>query len=133
MQDSNLQERIIATQSIMRLLDEWKVGTDDAIKLLGLPDTTRKRHLERFRRDTPFPNNRRVLQRLEHLAGIADALRTTYPRNAQVRVLWMHKPHRRFRNRTPLAIMIDEGLSGLTVVRAELDCSFAWEQSGSKA
>ena len=131
MQDLSYEERIIVTKSIMRLLDEWNVGADEAVSLLGLPATTRKRQLEQYRRDTPFPEDRQVLERMEHLAGIAEALRTTYPRNFQMRNLWIHRPHRRFNNRSPLAAMIDEGLSGLVAVRADLDCSFAWEQSGS--
>ncbi len=132
MQELSHEKRILVTRNIMRLLDEWDVRADEAIRLLGLPSTTRKRQLERYRRDTPFPDDRQVSEHLEHLMGIAEALRTTYPRNSQMRNLWMQRPHRRFNNRSPLAAMIDEGLSGLVAVRADLDCSFAWERSGSK-
>ena len=39
---------------------------------------------------------------------------------------WLQTPHRRFNKRTPIEIMLDEGLGGLIAVRADLDCAYAW-------
>ena len=65
------------------------------------------------------------------LIGIADALRTSFPRNVEMCARWMRQPHKRFANKTPLNIMVTKGLPGLIQVRAQLDCSFAWNTSGS--
>ncbi len=127
------QERLALTRAIMYLLDRWGLGAQDIIRLLALPPDTRTRHLARFRTDTPFPEDHEVMTRVEHLVGIADALRTTYPRNANMGPLWLRTPHRRFQRRTPLATMIEGGLNGLISVRAELDCAYAWERSESTA
>ncbi len=112
----------------MRLLDDWNVSASDIITLLGLPEKFRTRHLERYRNKTPLPDDPIVMQRVEHLAGIADALRTTFPRNATMGPIWLRKPHRRFSNHAPLDIMLRD-LNGLIAIRAELDCAYAWQRS----
>ena len=91
----------------------------------------RTRKLERYRQDEPFPDTDIINEHLIHLVGIADALRTSYPRNIEMSTLWLQKPHRRFSDQRPLAVMINKGLQGLIQVRAHLDCSFAWGLSGS--
>ncbi len=97
----------------MRILDEWGLSGKDIISILALPNKTRSRHLERFRDDTAFPESEKTMQRIEHIAGIADALRTSYPRNAQMGIIWMRTPHKRFANRSPLQVLSERGLSGL--------------------
>ena len=66
------------------------------------------------------------------LLGIIDALRTTYPRNAQMGPRWMAEPHVRLKNRCPLQAMLEDGEVGVVAVLSELDCAYAWELSGSK-
>lgn len=132
MQRLNHADRLAVTRAIMGILDSWGVDGADVIRLLELPPGTRVRHLERYRTDTPFPAEGAVSERLEHVAGIADALRTTFPRNAHMGALWMSRPNRRFGNRSPLATMLAGGLNGLITVRSHLDCSYAWDKSGSK-
>jgi len=38
------------------------------------------------------------MERIEHLVGIADALRTSYPRNAYMSSIWMNRINHRFDN-----------------------------------
>ena len=113
----------------MGLLESWNIRGEHQIAVLSLPSTTRLRMLRRYRDDTPFPDDADVMERIEHLVGIAEALHTTFPRNANMAAQWMNQPHRRFSNRTPVSVMVEEGLSGLISVRAHLDCAFAWKQS----
>jgi hypothetical protein len=56
-------------------------------------------------------------------------LRTTYPLNSRIGLIWLRKPHRRLTHRTPLATILEDGMDGLRSVRAELDCSYSWECS----
>lgn len=125
------EEKIEITRAVMIILDEWEISSEAKIHLLGLPEGTRNRQLEKYRHTTPFPEEGEVWRRLEHVIGIADALRTTFPLNARVGVLWLHKPHRRFRGRSPLQVMVEGGLNGFHRVRADLDCAYAWDRSGS--
>lgn len=131
MKQLSLDEKIEITRSVMHILDEWEISNEGIIRLLGMPEDTRLRQLEKFRHKTPFPDDKELWRRLEHVIGIADALRTTYPLNAQVGILWLHKPHRRFRGRTPIQIMVEGGLNGMHRVRSDLDCAYSWDRSGS--
>jgi hypothetical protein len=124
-------QRVELTNHIMQLLDSWGANGDQKIVLLGLPQDMRTRKLERFRQDEAFPDTEQINQHLEHILGIADALRTSFPRNLEMCARWMKQPHKRFNNETPISVMIDKGLQGLIQVRSQLDCSFAWHTSGS--
>lgn len=124
------QDNVIITKMTMQLMDDWGLDGKQIIQLLALPNNTRIRHLEKFRNGHSFPMNQDTVSRIEHIAGIADALRTTYPRNNQMGSRWLHTPHRRFRNNTPIETMLKSD-TGLLRVRSELDCAYAWDQSGS--
>jgi len=128
----NTDKRVVLSNQIMELLDRWGTSGEQKIILLGLPQDIRARKLERYRQHEPFPDTDDVNTHLEHLVGIADALRTTFPRNVEMCTLWLKKPHKRFNNETPMDIMVGKGLPGLIQVRSPLDCSFAWNTSGSK-
>jgi len=114
------------------MLDEWDVKSSDQVSMLALPDGTPTRMLRRYHEDTPLPDDPEVMKRVEHLLGIADALRTTFPRNSRIGVLWLKQPCKRLRRRRPMDIMLEDGLSGLITVRTHLDCSFAWRESERK-
>ncbi len=126
------EDRNTLGRVIVNLLDEWGIGAADQLAMLALPDGTPKRMLRRYQEDTPLPDDPEVMKRVEHLLGIADALRTTFPRNANIGLLWLKQPCKRLRRRRPMDIMIEDGLSGLITVRTHLDCSFAWRESERK-
>lgn len=132
METMSKEKYAVLTKATMALLDDWGLSAADIINVLGLPAKTRFRHLEHYRRDTPFPSDTQIMLRIEHLIGISDALRTTYPLNSRIGIIWLRKPHRRLAHRTPLAAMIEDGLDGLRSVRAELDCSYSWECSTNR-
>ena len=131
MPDSSTDRRVALTNQVMELLDSWGTDGQQKIILLGLPQDMRSRKLERYRQDEAFPDTEIVNEHLTHLVGIADALRTSYPRNIEMCSIWLKKPHKRFANETPMSVMTGKGLDGLIQVRSHLDCSFAWNRSGS--
>jgi hypothetical protein len=114
---------------VVNLLDDWGLAASQQLAVLALPEGTPTRMLRRYHEDTPLPDDPDVMLRVEHLLGIADALRTTFPRNANIGVLWLKQPCKRLRRRRPMDIIIEDGLSGLINVRTHLDCSFAWRES----
>jgi len=127
------EDRVHLTRSIMGILESWGIEMSDQITILALPSDVTARSMRRYQMDTPFPDHADTLERIEHLIGIADALRTTFPRNPQMGPLWMHRRNKRFRSRTPVALMVEDGLEGVIALRTYLDCSFAWASSGSSA
>lgn len=131
MKDLTEKQRIAITQKIMSAIDEWELSGEQILAVLDMPEGHRTRHLQQYRKDTPLPDVKQVNNRIVRLLGIIDALRTTYPRNLQMGARWMKTPHRRFRKRTPLITMLEDGETGVIAVLAELDCTYAWELSGS--
>lgn len=131
MEKPSLEDRLALTREIVSLLDNWGVSAADQVALLALPPGTRSGAIRQFRQNSPFPENVQTAERIEHLIGIADALRTSYPHNTHMGSIWMNKINYRFDNRTPLAAMIEDGLAGVIAVRALLDCSYDWDLSGS--
>jgi uncharacterized protein (DUF2384 family) len=126
------EDRTELARMVVNLLDDWGIEAADQLNLLALPEGTRTRMLRRYQEDTPLPDDPAVMKRVEHLMGIADALRTTFPRNASIGLLWLKQPCKRLRRRRPMDIMVEDGLSGLITVRTHLDCSFAWRESERK-
>jgi len=126
------QQKLIRTQKVMQAVDEWGLTGEQILALLDFPGTERSRHLQKYRKDTPFPDDEKINCRVTFLLGIIDALRTTYPRNMQMGARWMAAPHVRLQNRCPLQAIVEDGENGLVAVLSELDCAYAWELSGSK-
>jgi hypothetical protein len=111
------EERLELTRGILNMLDDWEIEAKDQLVLLGLNDVP-SREVKRLGNNRPLPDEPEVMQRVEHLICIADA---------------MHKPHRKFRQRSPVATMVEDGMVGIISVRSYLDCSFSWDLTGSKA
>jgi hypothetical protein len=126
------EQNLLRTQKVMNALDEWGLSGEQILAVLDFPKTERSRHLAKYRKDTPFPDDEKVACRVTFLLGIIDALRTTYPRNLQMGARWMASPHVRLNNRCPLQAMLEDGETGVVAVLSELDCAYAWELSGSK-
>lgn len=131
MQDLTPEQKIEFTRRVINLLDEWGLDDSQQIQLLGLPESTRSRQVRKFRHDTPFPDDEDLMERVEHLVGIADALRTSYPTNAFGGVMWMQRRNSRFKDRAPLAAMLEDGLPTIVAIRIHLDCAYDWHTDGS--
>jgi len=116
------------TQGVMEYLDSWQLSAEQILAILGLEDEVKKRNLQSFRMgDKPFPETSDIMERLDHVIGIADALRTTFPFSDKMRLMWLRKPHRRFQRNTPLSvIMADDSTNGLLKVRMEVDCAYGY-------
>ena len=125
--------RLRMANQVMEQFGLWHVPLDAQLALLALPDTIRKRHLYKFGEDEPLPDDANVIERAEHILGIADALRTYFPNSEQARSRFMRSNSKKFPKATPLQIMVEEGVGGLIRIRMHLDCTYAWDLSGSKA
>jgi hypothetical protein len=126
-------ERLQLGRLVINTLDGWGLKASEQASVLALPKGTPTRMLRRYVDDTPLPDDPDVLKHAEHLLGIADALRTTFPRNASIGLHWLKQPCKRLRRRRPIEIMLEDGLSGLITVRTHLDCAFAWRESERKS
>lgn len=132
MSDMNQEDQLALTRAVMGILDGWGLSADALMQLLDLPKGTPGRALRKYREHTPFPDDLAVMQRLEQIIGIADALRTSYPHNPAMGTLWLQQRNSRFQDRAPLAVMVDDGMEGLLAVRMHLDCSYDWHLDNNK-
>jgi len=132
MEPLSTDDRAQLASLIVQLLDDWGLRPADQVTLLALPAGTRAGCIRQHRQGTPLPTDPAVTERIEHLIGIADALRTSYPCNARMGAIWMNTVNHRFDNRTPLAAMLEDGLNGVIAVRVQLDCAYDWNLSGSR-
>lgn len=130
MQDLTLEQKIEYTHRVIDTLDDWGLDDSQQIQLLGLPEDTRSRQIRKFRNDTPFPDDERLMERVEHFLGIADALRTSNPTNAAGGSMWMKRRNSRFQDRAPLAAMLEDGLKAIIAIRIHLDCAYDWHVNG---
>jgi hypothetical protein len=107
------QRRIDLTRTVMRILDDWGIAAEHQVLLLGLPRETRARRLRQFRSDTPFPEEDELLVRVHYLLSIQNAIRTYFPHNAVGSNYWVTTRNIVLGRRTPLEVMIDDGLPGM--------------------
>ena len=128
----NKDDQLALTQAVMAILDGWGLSAEAQMLLLNLPKGTPARALRKYREHTPFPDDQNVMQRLEQIVGIADALRTSYPHNPAMGTMWLQQRNNRFKDRAPLSVMVEEGLEGLLAVRMHLDCSYDWHLDNEK-
>lgn len=125
MNDDDQIKSQLAT-NLVNLLNDWGVSNADKVTLLALPDGTRPRAIHQYQQGTPLPEDNNTQLRVEHFVGIDKALRLAYPRNLQGGKLWLNRPNRHFNQRTPLSVMIEDGLNGIAAVRMRIDCSYDW-------
>jgi hypothetical protein len=127
------EERLMLTRRTMDLLEGWGLGARDIIQILSLPEQVKARMVARFREDEPFPDDPVVNRRVAYLMRIEEALHTYFPRNPEMRSMWVKRGNRQFGRRAPVAVMVEGGDRGLVNVLSYLDCTFAWDQTGSKS
>lgn len=125
------QQKIELTHLIMTMLDDWGVNNRDKVTLLSLTGQVKSRTMGRYYQDQPLPDNPAVFERIEHLLGIADALRTSFPLNGHMTAYWLNQKNARFENMTPLDYMLEGGDDNVIAVRAHLDCGWDWHRKES--
>ncbi len=114
------------SRAVVNLLESWGLSTQDMQNMLSLPDNYRARKFNKLREGNEMlPDDEKVLRRAGYLLRISEALRTTYPCNPEM------MRHRRFRHKTPLDMILNQGETGLILVLSELDCTFSWDLTGS--
>ena len=125
------EEKIELTLLIMNMLDEWGVSNQNKVTLLSLNGIVKSRAIGRYYNGEPLPDEPAVFERIDHLLGIADALRTSYPLNGYMAAYWLNQKNNRFDNMTPLNYMLDGDGQNVIAVRAHLDCGWDWNRNES--
>ena len=122
-------EQITFTVRIMEILDSWGMTSEEIISVIALPEKTPTRALRRYRENTAFPVSEELEERISHIIGITDALRTSYPHNPNMGKMWIRQRSKKLNNQIPLQIIVENGLDGIVEIRKHLDCSYDWHKN----
>ena len=122
-------QQVALTVRIMEILDGWGMSAAEIISLIALPEKTPTRALRRYRENTAFPISPELEERIRHIMGITDALRTSYPHNPNMGKMWIRQRSKKLNNQIPLQIIIENGLEGIVEIRKHLDCSYDWHKN----
>lgn len=106
---------------VASLFVRWELNNEQQLALLGLSPESRKL-LPAYRRgERPLPNARDILDRAGYLLGIHKGLRLLFPEDEALRFTWVQRRNRLLGDRTPLEVMLADGLIGLARVARFVD------------
>jgi len=124
---SSEEKRVIVTINVMNVLSSWGLTASQQAEILAMPSNVRSRHMHQYKEGVPLPESDEINVRIDHILGISDALRTSYPLNNEMGAYWMKQSSaKRFNSRSPINCIIEDGLEGLVAVRVHLDCAYDW-------
>ncbi|MGD8514690.1 MAG: DUF2384 domain-containing protein [Granulosicoccaceae bacterium] len=120
-------ERQSLARETMRILNDWQVPPELQVILLGLPENTKPRALNRYRAgEDIFAEDEQTLKRLSCIIGMSQALQSAFPHNPDMARYWATSPSRFLGDRTPLDIMVSHGLEGMQNLLDQLNGDHSW-------
>ncbi len=112
--------RVGLARLITKLFDLWDLSTSDRLELLGQSVNSRA-NLTKYRKGSPLPNLRDLLDRAGWLLSIHKSLRLLYPHQETLPYTWINRRNKAFDNMTPLQVIRYEGIIGMAKVSRYLD------------
>lgn len=106
---------------VTALFARWELPGDSQLALLGLSPESRKLLAQYRRGERALPNTRDTLDRAGYLLGIHKGLRLLFPEDSTLRYGWIKRRNRLLGDRTPLAVMLEDGLVGLARIARFVD------------
>lgn len=112
-------QRGVLAKAVMRLLDFWGLGREDQVALLGIAPGSRD-VLDRYRQGDPIDARSEQFGRAQLLLEIHNNLQILLASNQELAGSWMTSRNRTFDNGTPVDLIKEQGLAGLSMVRSYL-------------
>ncbi|MDH5822558.1 DUF2384 domain-containing protein [Luteimonas sp. RD2P54] len=103
------------------LFEKWALPTEQQLALLGMSPESRKVLAQYRRGERALPNSRDTLDRAGYLLGIHKGLRMLFPEDPELRFGWVRRRNRLLDGRTPLEVMLEDGLVGLARIARFVD------------
>jgi hypothetical protein len=113
-------DKAVFTRRVLEVLNGWRVEPLEQTRLLGLPEKDAGRRFRRYRLGTTLPDDREVWIRVALLLHIDSAANQLFPHSALSANLWITTPSPRFAGKTPLELMLSQGLEGIRWVERTL-------------
>lgn len=109
----NPAERNDLIDTLMGVMRSWGLESSEQVRLLGLPAGTPARALHQYRQGKAMPDETAFLQHAELILAIQRAVSSYFPGNPTMANYWVTTPSTPFGGRTPLDIMLSDGLAGM--------------------
>jgi Protein of unknown function (DUF2384) len=117
---SNEQSRKALAKMILKLFSLWGLNDEDQANLLGCSPESQTA-IEACKNGEGLFDNRDVLDRAGWLLAIHKSLGILYPNNSEIRYSWVLRRNKVFDNLTPLDVMKEQGVIGLSKVSHYLE------------
>ena len=116
-------------RSVVALLDRWEVSQSNQLQLLGL-DAEEDAVISQYRSgERALPATLEANERVHYLLGIKHWLNLLLDEKDPLKWSWVHRPHNRYYDQTPLQVMLDEDVAGMRKVWLLLEeQAFAWSR-----
>jgi len=114
------------TRSTLEVLHDWGLDHTHEVALLGLPMDTKARVMVRHRQGEALPQDEDLLLRSRCILEIGHALHSAFPHNPNLAHLWVTTVSPRFGDRSPLQVMLEEGLPGMERILSHLQGHDTW-------
>ena len=123
----NHEELASLARETLRILNDWGIPPELQVVLLGMPEGTKPRSLNRYRSGgDAFPDDPELLQRVSCILAISKALQTMFPHSGSMADLWVTTESAYFNSHSPLEIMLEHGLNGMQNVSHHLSNNDGW-------
>lgn len=109
----NPSDRNDLIETLVWVMRGWGLSSEDQVCLLGLPAGTPARALQQYRQGKTLPDEALFLQHAELILAIYRAVSSFFPGNPTMANYWVTTPSTPFNGRTPLDIMLADGLDGM--------------------
>jgi len=116
-----VQDKLALTRKVLQVLADWDLEPMVQCELLGLPPSDAGRAFRRLRLGNSLPDDREVWTRVALLLRLDNAVHQLFPHCAYSANLWVTSPNPRCANKTPLDIMLEDGLAGIRRIELALD------------
>lgn len=102
-------------QFVLRLMDSWRLGTPEAVKLLGF-DPTDLDHVTSVLTGSEQFRGRDVRDRIAHLIWIRMTLWSLF-RDLDTENSWLREPHSMLGDKSPLSLLLGGSMEDLLLTR----------------
>jgi hypothetical protein len=114
------EQRVRLAKMVCRLFEHWGLDIASQLALLGLSSNSQTR-IDLYGEDAALPDERDLLERGGNLLGMYKSLRLLFLHYRELAHRWPTTTNRAFVNRSPVEIMVEQGLPGILAIRRYLD------------
>lgn len=109
-------EKASIAKQLHALFDHWQLSTTQRLALMGIAEQSKSECI-----DWRLHLTGEGKERAAYLLSIHASLRVLFPANSELAYSWMQTPNNAFAGATPLALIVESGMTGLLSVHAYLN------------